>query len=58
MASKSFLLYATRAQKSDNRVVRKLFEIAETKKTNIAISADIRNTKDLLALADSKSDLK
>jgi orotidine-5'-phosphate decarboxylase len=54
MASKSSLSYATRAKIHRNFLVRKLFDIAEAKKTNVTVSADIRNTKDLLALADGK----
>ncbi|KFZ10326.1 hypothetical protein V502_08199 [Pseudogymnoascus sp. VKM F-4520 (FW-2644)] len=52
MATKSSLSYTERAARSSNPLVKKLFEIAEAKKSNITISADIRNTKDLLSLAD------
>lgn len=55
MTTKSTLSYAKRAQISSNAVVQKLFEIAESKKSNVVLSADIRNTKDLLSLADRKS---
>ncbi|TAQ87808.1 hypothetical protein B7494_g3870 [Chlorociboria aeruginascens] len=41
-----------RAQQSSNSIVKKLFDIAESKKTNVVISADLRYTKPLLALAD------
>ncbi|KAH0543625.1 hypothetical protein FGG08_002063 [Glutinoglossum americanum] len=53
MASKSTLSYASRAKTHRSSLVKKLFDIAEVKKTNVAVSADLRNTKDLLALADA-----
>lgn len=55
MASKSTLSYAQRAAKHPNALVKRLFEIAERKKTNVVLSADLRNTKELLEIADSKS---
>jgi hypothetical protein len=55
MATRSSLSYAERARTSSNQLVKKLFEIAEDKKTNVAVAADVRNTKDLLALADRTS---
>jgi hypothetical protein len=55
MATKSSFSYTERAARTSHPLVKKLFEIAEAKKSNVTISADIRNTKDLLALADRKS---
>lgn len=55
MASKSALSYGQRAQGHTNPLVRKLFAIAEEKKTNVVLSADLTTTKELLAIADSKS---
>ncbi len=48
MASQSFLSYAARAQKTNNLIVKRLFEIAESKKTNVVISVDKYTTKGLL----------
>ena len=56
MSSKSQLPYGTRAKNHPNALVRKLFEIAETKKTNVTVSADVTTTKELLELADCKMD--
>ncbi|KAL8793882.1 MAG: hypothetical protein Q9195_003501 [Heterodermia aff. obscurata] len=53
MSSKSFLTYAKRAESHPNPAAAKLLKIAETKKTNIVLSADLMTTKDLLHLADS-----
>ncbi|OCT49339.1 Orotidine 5'-phosphate decarboxylase [Cladophialophora carrionii] len=53
MASKSTCSYAQRAAKHSNPLVKKLFEIAERKKTNVVLSADLTTTKELLAIADS-----
>lgn len=55
MASKSNVPYSLRAKHHSNPVVKKLFEIAETKKTNVIFSADQRTTADLLAFAESMS---
>ncbi|GAD99611.1 orotidine 5'-phosphate decarboxylase PyrG [Paecilomyces variotii No. 5] len=52
MSSKSQLRYSTRAQNHPNVLVKKLFEIAEAKKTNVTVSADVTTTKELLDLAD------
>ena len=54
MASKSHLTYALRAKQHPNAVVRKLFEVAEAKESNIVLSADVTTTKELLDLADSE----
>ena len=54
MASKSHLTYETRAIQHSDPMVKKLFELAETKRSNVIVSADLRNTKDLLDLADCK----
>ncbi|KAL9125487.1 MAG: hypothetical protein Q9217_005316 [Psora testacea] len=52
MASKSHLTYSARASQHKQPVVKKPFELAETKKSNVIISADLTNTSDLLNLAD------
>ncbi|OOF92397.1 hypothetical protein ASPCADRAFT_210262 [Aspergillus carbonarius ITEM 5010] len=52
MSSKSQLSYSARASKHPNALAKKLFEIAEAKKTNVTVSADVTTTKDLLDLAD------
>ena len=54
MASKSTLSYAQRAAKHQNALAKKLFEIADRKKTNVVLSADLDTTRELLELADSK----
>ncbi|KAI0159572.1 Orotidine 5'-phosphate decarboxylase [Xylariaceae sp. FL1272] len=52
MASKSQLKYAERGGKHSNPLVKRLFGIAESKKTNLVVSADLTTTKDLLECAD------
>lgn len=52
MASKSNICYAERARRHDNPVVIKLFDIAERKKSNLVLSADLTTTRELLELAD------
>ena len=54
MASKSHLSYAQRGAEHQNPLVKRLFEIAESKKTNLVLSADLRKTDELLDIADSK----
>lgn len=54
MTSKSTISYAERARVHINPVVKKLFEIAEAKKSNVVLSADVTTTKELLELANSK----
>lgn len=54
MASKSNISYAERARRHDNAVVKKLFDIAERKKSNVVLSADLTTTRELLELADSR----
>jgi hypothetical protein len=58
MASKSTLTYAQRAARHPNPLVKKLFEIADRKKTNVVLSADLTTTKELLAIADSELPLR
>ncbi|KKY22985.1 putative orotidine 5phosphate decarboxylase [Phaeomoniella chlamydospora] len=53
MASKSGLSYEDRAKTHTSPLAKKLFTIAETKHTNVTVSADVSTTKELLALADS-----
>lgn len=55
MASKSTLSFGQRATNHPNALVKRLFNIAEKKKTNIVLSADLTTTKDLLEIANSKS---
>ncbi|KAK2762649.1 hypothetical protein FQN54_000822 [Arachnomyces sp. PD_36] len=52
MSSKSHLTYSARAAKHPSALAKKLFAIAEEKKTNVTISADVTTTKELLDLAD------
>ena len=54
MASKDTLPYGQRAAKHPNPLARKLFEIADRKKTNLVLAADVDTSKELLAMADSK----
>lgn len=54
MSSLSAQSYSTRASKHSHPLVRRLLTIAEAKKTNIVISADVTTTKELLELADGK----
>jgi orotidine-5'-phosphate decarboxylase len=51
MSSKS---YAARAEAHKYPLIRRLFQIMEKKQTNLALSADLSDTKSLLDLADSK----
>ena len=53
MTSKSSLSYAARAERHDNPIAVKLFQIAEAKKSNVVISADLTTTDELLEIADS-----
>jgi hypothetical protein len=55
MASRSTLSFAQRATDHPNLLVKTLFGIAERKTTNVVLSADLTTTKELLAIADSKS---
>ncbi|CZR64428.1 probable Orotidine 5'-phosphate decarboxylase [Phialocephala subalpina] len=52
MSSKSTLPYATRAKNHLHPVARRLFDVAEAKKSNVIISADMGTTEELLKLAD------
>lgn len=52
MSSKSQLTYSARASNHPNALAKRLFQIAETKKTNVTVSADVTTTKELLDLAD------
>ncbi|KAH7157321.1 orotidine 5'-phosphate decarboxylase [Dactylonectria estremocensis] len=53
MTSKSLLTYSTRARFHSHPVARKLFTIAEAKRSNLIVSADFSNTNGLLECADS-----
>ncbi|KAL2788735.1 Orotidine 5'-phosphate decarboxylase domain-containing protein [Aspergillus keveii] len=52
MSSKSHLPYAARAANHPNPLTKKLFSIAEEKKTNVTVSADVTTSAELLDLAD------
>ncbi|KAJ9401001.1 hypothetical protein DTO282F9_1949 [Paecilomyces variotii] len=52
MSSRSQLRYSERARNHPNVLAKRLFEIAEAKKTNVTVSADVTTTKELLDLAD------
>ena len=54
MSSRSQLTYRARATNHPNPLARKLFEVAEAKKSNVTVSADVTTTKELLELADRK----
>ena len=54
MGSQSHLPYAQRAARHSNPLVKKLFEIADKKATNVVLSADLTTTAELLAVADSE----
>ena len=54
MASKTTHAYAERAAAHPNQLSSRLFEIAESKKTNITLSADLTTTKELLDIADGE----
>ncbi|KAI1612121.1 orotidine 5'-phosphate decarboxylase [Exophiala viscosa] len=53
MASRSTVSFAQRGAEHPNPLVGRLFEIAEKKKTNVVLSADLTTTKELLTIADS-----
>jgi hypothetical protein len=53
MTSRTNQAYGGRATDHPNRLSRRLFEIAESKKTNITLSADVTTTEELLDIADS-----
>lgn len=52
MSSKSQVTYGVRASNHPNPLARKLFQVAEAKKSNLTVSADVTTTKELLDLAD------
>lgn len=58
MATKSSASYADRAKSHANALARRLFEIAESKQTNITVSADLTTTKELLAIAEGRASLQ
>ena len=58
MSSKSRLSFAQRAESHPNALTRQLFGIAERKKTNIVLSADLTTTDDLLKIADGACHLR
>lgn len=52
MSSRSQLTYGARASNHPNPLARKLFQVAEAKKSNVTVSADVTTTRELLDLAD------
>ncbi|PGH08916.1 orotidine 5'-phosphate decarboxylase [Blastomyces parvus] len=52
MSSKSHIPYSVRASRHSNPLAKQLFQIAEEKKSNVVVSADVTTTKELLDLAD------
>jgi hypothetical protein len=52
MSSKSQLTYGARAANHPNPLARRLFQLAEAKKSNVTVSADVTTTAELLDLAD------
>ncbi|EFQ99116.1 orotidine 5'-phosphate decarboxylase [Nannizzia gypsea CBS 118893] len=52
MASRSQASYGDRAKAHANPLVRRLFEIAEQKQSNVVVSADVTTTSALLDLAE------
>ncbi|KAI9734664.1 MAG: orotidine 5'-phosphate decarboxylase [Cirrosporium novae-zelandiae] len=55
MATKSSIPYTLRAESHPNPLIKRLLTIAETKKTNVIVSADLTITNDLLKIADTLS---
>lgn len=56
MTSRSNLPYHVRAADHQNKLVKQLFRIAETKKTNLVLSADLTTSDELLKVADGMYD--
>lgn len=52
MASRSHVSFAQRAAEHRHALAKKLFMLAEEKKSNIVLSADVTTTTELLHLAD------
>lgn len=55
MASRSKTPFSKRATDHPHPVAKRLFEIAETKKSNLVVSADLTDSKSLLECANSES---
>lgn len=55
MTSRSNLPYHVRAEQHDNKLVKELFRIAEKKKTNLVLSADLTTSEELCKVADGTS---
>ena len=55
MSNKKGISFGQRAAEHPHPLAKKLFQIAERKKTNIVLSADLATTKDLLAIVDGKA---
>ena len=54
MATKTSLSYGQRAQRHPNGLARRLFTIAQSKQTNITVSADLTTTAELLSIAEGR----
>jgi orotidine-5'-phosphate decarboxylase len=54
MTTKSSASYGERAKNHPNALAKRLFEIAESKQTNITVSADLTTTKELLSIAEGR----
>ena len=54
MTSLSSQPYGKRAQQHHHPLARSLFEIVEAKKSNLTLSADLKDSKSLLQRADGK----
>lgn len=55
MTSKSNLPYSVRAKNHDNLLVKELFRIADEKRTNLVLSADLTTSEELCRVADGTS---
>lgn len=51
MTSKSNLTYAQRGELNAHPLVKRLFDIADTKQSNLVVSADLTDTRSLLKCA-------
>lgn len=54
MASRSQVSFGERAEQHKHPLVKQLFLLAEEKKSNVVLSADVTTTEELLTLADSR----
>ncbi len=54
MSTKSTIAFGQRAEAHGHLLAKKLLQIAESKKTNVIVSADLTSTQELLKLADGE----